>query len=71
MDLKERGWGGMDWTNLAQDRAQWKILIKKVMNLWVPQNVEKLLGSRGTGGFSIGTKFNGVGYFVSYADFCS
>jgi hypothetical protein len=24
MDLRESGWGGVDWINLAQDRDQWK-----------------------------------------------
>jgi hypothetical protein len=28
MDLREIGWGGMDWINLAQDRDQWKALHK-------------------------------------------
>jgi hypothetical protein len=23
MDLKEVGWGGMDWIDLAQDRERW------------------------------------------------
>jgi hypothetical protein len=23
MDLREIGWGGMDWIDLAQDRDQW------------------------------------------------
>jgi hypothetical protein len=36
MDLREIGWGGMDWTGLAQDRDQWRALVNMVMNLWVP-----------------------------------
>jgi hypothetical protein len=36
MDLREIGWGGMDWIDLAQDRDQWRALVIKVMNLWVP-----------------------------------
>jgi hypothetical protein len=24
MDLREIGWDGMDWINLAQDRDQWE-----------------------------------------------
>jgi hypothetical protein len=35
MDLKEIGWGGMDWIDLAQDRDQWRGLVNTVMNLWV------------------------------------
>jgi hypothetical protein len=36
MDLREIGWGGMDWTNLDQDRDQWRALVNTVMNLQVP-----------------------------------
>jgi hypothetical protein len=24
MDLKEIGWGGMDWVHVASDKGQWK-----------------------------------------------
>jgi hypothetical protein len=27
-DLKEVGWGGMDWIRLAQDRDQWRMLLR-------------------------------------------
>jgi hypothetical protein len=36
MDLREIGWGGMDWIDLAQDRDQWRALVNTVMNLQVP-----------------------------------
>jgi hypothetical protein len=36
MDLREIGWGGMDWSDLAQDRDQWRILVNTVMNLRFP-----------------------------------
>jgi hypothetical protein len=36
MDLREIGWGDMDWIDLAQDRDQWRALVKAVMNLRVP-----------------------------------
>jgi hypothetical protein len=36
MDLRELGWNGMDWINLAQDREQWRALVNAVMNLRVP-----------------------------------
>jgi hypothetical protein len=36
MDLREIGWGGMDWIDLAEDRDQWRALVNTVMNLWVP-----------------------------------
>jgi hypothetical protein len=36
MDLREVGWGGMDWINLAQDKDRWRALVYTVMNLRVP-----------------------------------
>jgi hypothetical protein len=36
MDLREIGWDGMDWIDLAQDRDQWRVLVNTVMNLRVP-----------------------------------
>jgi hypothetical protein len=36
MDLREVGWGGMDWINLAQDMGRWRGLLNTVMNLRVP-----------------------------------
>jgi hypothetical protein len=36
MDLREIGWGDMDWIHLAQDRNQWRALVNTVMNLRVP-----------------------------------
>jgi hypothetical protein len=33
MDLGEIEWGGMGWTDLAQDRDQWRALMNMVMNL--------------------------------------
>jgi hypothetical protein len=36
MDLREIGWDGMDWIDLAQDRDQWKALVNTVMNFRVP-----------------------------------
>jgi hypothetical protein len=35
-DLKNKGWNGMDWIDLAQDRDQWRALVNTVMNLRVP-----------------------------------
>jgi hypothetical protein len=36
MDLRDIGWDGIDWVDLAQDREQWKALVNTVMNLRVP-----------------------------------
>jgi hypothetical protein len=36
LDIGERGWGGMDWIDLAQDRDQRRALVNMVMNLQVP-----------------------------------
>jgi hypothetical protein len=52
MDLRETGWDGTDWIDLAQDRNQWKSLVNTVMNLWVPHNAGKFLSSCTIGGFS-------------------
>jgi hypothetical protein len=41
MDLREIGWDGMDWIELAQDRDRWRALVNTVMNLRFPL---KLLG---------------------------
>jgi hypothetical protein len=35
MDLREVGWGGIDWINLAEDRDRWRALVNAVMNLRV------------------------------------
>jgi hypothetical protein len=36
MDLREKGWGGMDWINLAHDSDQQRALVNMVLNLRVP-----------------------------------
>jgi hypothetical protein len=36
MYLREIGWDGMDWIDLAQDKDQWRALVNTVMNLQVP-----------------------------------
>jgi hypothetical protein len=34
--LREIGWDGRDWIDLAQDREPWRALVNSVMNLRVP-----------------------------------
>jgi hypothetical protein len=36
IDLRETGWDGMDWIDLAQDRDQWRALVYTIMNLRFP-----------------------------------
>jgi hypothetical protein len=45
MDLREKEWDGMDWTDLAQHKDQWSALVNTVMNLRVPQNIGNFLSS--------------------------
>jgi hypothetical protein len=35
IDLRETGWDGMDWIDLAQDRDQWRTTANTVMNFRV------------------------------------
>jgi hypothetical protein len=41
MDLREIGWGDMDWIDLAQDRDQWRAVVNTLMNC----GFHKMLGS--------------------------
>jgi hypothetical protein len=36
MDLREIGFGDVDWINWTQDRDRWRALVNTVMNLRVP-----------------------------------
>jgi hypothetical protein len=36
MDLREIGWDSLDWTDMGQDRYQWRALVNTVLNLRVP-----------------------------------
>jgi hypothetical protein len=35
MDLRETGWGNVEWIQLAQDWDRWRALVNTVMNLRV------------------------------------
>ena len=37
IDLKEVGFDAGNWIDLAQDRDQWQVYVRAVMNLWVPK----------------------------------
>jgi hypothetical protein len=36
MDLREIGWDGVGWMDMAQDKDQWRALVNMVLNLRVP-----------------------------------
>jgi hypothetical protein len=36
MDLKEIGFGDVDWIHLSRDKDRWRALVNTVMNLRVP-----------------------------------
>jgi ribosome biogenesis protein Nip4 len=35
-DIREIGFGDVDWIHWAQDRERWRALVNTVMNLWFP-----------------------------------
>jgi hypothetical protein len=35
MDLREIGWGSVEWIKLSKDRDRWRSLVTRVMNLRV------------------------------------
>jgi hypothetical protein len=36
MELRDVGWGGKDWIDLAQERDRWQALVNVIMNFQVP-----------------------------------
>jgi hypothetical protein len=52
MDLREVGWDGRDWIDLAQDRDRRRAHVNAVMNLRVPLNAGKFSSSCTIGSFS-------------------
>jgi hypothetical protein len=52
MDLREIGWDGMEWIDLAQGRDQKRALVNTMMNLRVLQHVGKFLSGCTVGGLS-------------------
>jgi hypothetical protein len=55
----------MDWIDVAQDREQWRALVKTSMNLRVARNVRKFMSSCTTSGSSRKVQLHGVSLFVS------
>jgi hypothetical protein len=52
MDLREIGWDGMDWIELAQDRDQWRALVNTVMNFGFLKIAGNFLNGCTIGSFS-------------------
>jgi hypothetical protein len=46
MDIKEIGWEGIDWIDLAHDWNTWQTSVNAVMNLQVPKNARNFLTSQ-------------------------
>jgi hypothetical protein len=66
MDLREIGWGGMDWIDLAQDRDRWRATVNMVVDLRVPLYIWKFFSSCTSDGFSrILGSMKSVSYLVS------
>jgi hypothetical protein len=60
MGLREIGWGGVDWIDLAQNRNLWRALVIEVMTLLVPGNIWKFSSNCATDSFSRRTQLHGV-----------
>jgi hypothetical protein len=43
INLREKGWGGMDWIHLAEDREEWRALVNTVMDLRVSTKCWEIL----------------------------
>jgi hypothetical protein len=36
IDLREVGWRGIGWIDLAENRDMWRAFVNTVTNIWVP-----------------------------------
>jgi len=61
MYLGEIGWEGVDWIFVAQDKDQWRAVVKTVMHHRVSQKVRNFLTS-----FSRRTFFQGRSLIVKF-----
>jgi hypothetical protein len=60
MDLREIGWGGMEWIDLITNRKHWRALVNTVINFRVVLNFGKFFSSWTTDGFSRRVQLSGV-----------
>jgi hypothetical protein len=60
MDLREIGWGGMDWIGLTHIRDQWMAFVNTVMKLRAPKTLGKFLSRCTTDGFTRRAQFHRV-----------
>jgi hypothetical protein len=67
MCVREIGWSGMDWIELAQDKDQWRAVANTVMNLMFASHFGKFWSSRVTGGFSRRSHLCRVSWSVSHS----
>jgi hypothetical protein len=52
MDLRQRGWGGMNWIDLVQERDQLRTPVNKAINFRVPWNIGNFFSNWAIGNFS-------------------
>jgi hypothetical protein len=70
MYLREIGWDGRDWIDLAQDRDQWRALANTIMNVRVPLNAGKFLSSCRIGGSSRRAQLHecvSIAYYIGFS----
>jgi hypothetical protein len=36
MNIREKGWRGMDWIKMVPDRGQWRVVVNTAINLHIP-----------------------------------
>jgi hypothetical protein len=46
MDLRQTGWDGMDWIDVAQDRDQWRALVNAAICWEILEWLQKLAASQ-------------------------
>lgn len=39
MDLREAKWDGVNWITLGEDRHQWRVFVKTVLNIRIPHSL--------------------------------